>query len=112
MLSQKEKYQDEKVVSVTKALRAMFIKESDLSRKLKEGYVNDHLAKHYFDKLRQKHKMRSISLKNGMFKWKQSWVYVSTGKLHTKILKEVHNVPMVRHWDEKTTHMKLGKSFY
>jgi len=35
MLSQKEKYQDEKVVSVTKALRAMFIKESDLNRKTK-----------------------------------------------------------------------------
>ncbi len=63
MLSQKEKYQDEKVVSVTKALRAMFIKESDLNRKLKEGYVNDHLAKHYFDELRQKHKWEVFLLK-------------------------------------------------
>jgi hypothetical protein len=30
----------------------MFIKESNLNRELREGYVNDHLAQHYFDKLK------------------------------------------------------------
>jgi hypothetical protein len=38
-LNQKENYQDEKVVSITLALRAMFIKENILDRKWKEGYV-------------------------------------------------------------------------
>ncbi len=44
-LSQKEKYQDERVINATEALKAMFIRESNLDRKLREGYVNDHLAK-------------------------------------------------------------------
>jgi ribosomal protein S13 len=72
MLTQKKKYQDEKVINVTQALRAMLIGESDLDRRLKENYVNDHLAQHYFEGLRHKHKMRGIYLKDKLLKWKQS----------------------------------------
>jgi hypothetical protein len=90
----------------------MLIGESDLNRRLKESYVNDHLAQHYFEELRHKHKMKGISLKDKLFKWKQSRRYVPTGKLRIKVLEELHNVLMVKHQGEKNIHTKQGKSFY
>jgi hypothetical protein len=30
---------------------------------------------------------------DGLLKWKQSWVYVLKGKLHTKVMQEVHECP-------------------
>jgi hypothetical protein len=53
--------------------------------------------------------MRGIFLKDEL---KQSQMYMPTCKLHTKILEELHNVPMARHQGEKIIHTELGKSFY
>jgi hypothetical protein len=70
VLSWKEEYQNEKVVNITQALRTMFIGESNFNKKLRKGYVNDHLAQHFFDKIRHKCKMNDISLKDGLLKSK------------------------------------------
>ncbi len=72
VLSWKEEYQNERVVNVMQALRAKFVGESDLDRRLRESYVNDHLAQHYFIELRHKHKVRRNPFKDGLLKWKQS----------------------------------------
>jgi hypothetical protein len=71
-LSRKEDYQNERIVNVTQALRAKFVGESDLDRRLRESYVNDRLAQHYFNELRQKHKLRGNPFKDRLLKWKQS----------------------------------------
>jgi hypothetical protein len=34
------------------------------------------------------------------------------GKLRMKVMQEVHDVPMARHYGEKTTRELLGKTFY
>lgn len=68
-LNWKEEYQNEKVVNITQALKAMFIGETNLNRKFKEGYVNDRLAQHYFDELKHKCKMKCIFFKDGLLKW-------------------------------------------
>lgn len=44
VLSWKEEYQNEKVVNVTHVLKTMFIGESNFNKKLRKGYVIDHLA--------------------------------------------------------------------
>jgi hypothetical protein len=44
--------------------------------------------------------------------WKESWIYVLIGKLHTKIMQEKHDVPMVAHLGERTTIVAIGKRFY
>jgi hypothetical protein len=75
----------------------MFIGETNLNRKFKEGYVNDHLAQHYCDELKHKCKMRGIFLKDGLLKWKQFQMYVLVNKLCTKVLEEVHDVLMATH---------------
>jgi ribosomal protein S21 len=75
----------------------MLIGENDLDRRLREGYVNDPFAQHYFDELRQKRKVKNISLKDRLFKWKQSQVYVPSNNLHTKVLEEIHDILMVGH---------------
>jgi len=69
----------------------MFIGESNLKRKIQETYVENYLAQNYFS---------------------ESWVYVLEGKLHTKVMQEVHKSPMVGHHGEKTTMDLLGKTFY
>ncbi len=56
--------------------------------------------------------MKGITLLDGLFKWKQSRVYVSKGKLHMKVMQEVHDAPMVGHHGEKTTKELLGKTIY
>jgi len=44
----------------------MFIKESDLKRKIREAYVEDHLAQSYFNDIRQKQKVRGIAFLDGL----------------------------------------------
>lgn len=111
-LSWKEENQNEKVMNITQALITMFIGESDLNTKLREGYVNDHLALHYFDELRNKCKVKGIFLKDRLLKWKQSWMYVLVGKLCTKVLEQVHDILMARDQGEKTICIELGNFFY
>jgi len=48
----------------------MFVGESDLEKKLKDGYVGNHLPQSYFIELRNKRKLKIITLLNGVLKWK------------------------------------------
>jgi hypothetical protein len=36
--------------------------------------------------------VKVITLKKRLLKWKQSWIYVLAGKLHTKIMQKEHDV--------------------
>jgi hypothetical protein len=64
----------------------IFLGESNLERKIKEAYVVDHFAQHYFTKLLVKRKIKSITLKDGLLKWKWLQLYGPIGKLHIKIM--------------------------
>jgi hypothetical protein len=52
--------------------RAMFVGESNLVRKIRDVYVENHLAQSYFNDLHQKKKVRGITILDGLLKWKQS----------------------------------------
>jgi hypothetical protein len=64
----------------------IFVGESNLERKLKEAYVQNSFAKHYFAHLYAKGKVKGISLKEGLIKWKEYQIYVLAKKLHTKVI--------------------------
>jgi hypothetical protein len=84
---------------------------SNLKKKIRKVYVENCLVQSYFNDLRHK-KVRGMTLMGGLLKWKQSCVYVLKGKLHTKVMQEVHDVPMVGHHGEKTTRELLGKTIH
>jgi hypothetical protein len=73
----------------TQAFQTIFVDESDLERKLKDEYVKVHLAQSYFIELRNKRKVKSITLLDGLLKWKQYYLYVPKGKLCMKVMQEV-----------------------
>jgi hypothetical protein len=56
-------------------------------------------------------KVKTITLLNELPKWKQLCVYVVEGKLHMKVMQEMH-VSMARHHGEKTMKVILNKSLY
>jgi hypothetical protein len=56
-------------------------------------------------------KVKTIALLNELPKWKQLCVYVVEGKLHMKVMQEMH-VSMARHHGEKTMKVILNKSLY
>ncbi len=71
-LNRKEEFQVEKPSTKIQALRAIFQKESNLERNIKEAYMQDLLAQHHFKELREWRKVKGITLKEGLFKWKKS----------------------------------------
>jgi hypothetical protein len=70
----------------TQAFQTMFVGESDLERKLKDGYVGGHFAKSYFIELHNKRKVKIITHLDGLLKWKQYFLYVPKGKLCMKVM--------------------------
>ncbi len=56
--------------------------------------------------------MKGITLKEGLFKWKQSQIYVLVKKLCTKIMQKEHDVPIVGRHGERTSRVYVGKRFY
>jgi hypothetical protein len=74
--------------------------------------VQDPFIQHQFKDLREQKKVKGKTLKKGLCRWKQSRIYVLARKLHTKIIHEEHDVPMVGHYGERTTRMVVGKKFY
>jgi hypothetical protein len=74
--------------------------------------VEDRLAQNYFNDLHHKKKVKGITLLDGLLRWKQSRIYVPEGKLSTKVMQEVHDMPMAGHHGEKTTRELLEKTFY
>jgi hypothetical protein len=61
--------------------------------------------------LHKHQKVKDITLKEKLFKWKQSQIYVPIRKLHTKIMQKEHDVPMVGHHGERTTRVVMEKKF-
>jgi hypothetical protein len=59
-----------------------------------------------------KKKVKKITLLDGLFKWKQLQVYVPQEKLCTKVMQEVHDLPIVGHCEEKNMRATLSKIFY
>ncbi len=112
VLNRMEEYQRGMHWESIQILRTMFVEKSDIKRKIQKAYVEDCLAQSYFNDLRQKKKVKRITILDGLLKWKRSQVYVPEGKLHTKVMQEMHDVPMVEHCGEKTTRELLGKIFY
>jgi hypothetical protein len=60
----------------------MFVKESNLERKIWKAYVEDHLEQNYFKICVREEGERDHLLKH-LLKWEQSWVYMSEWKLCT-----------------------------
>ncbi len=62
----------------------IFVGESNLE--IKEAYVVDRFAQHYFIELWVKRKVKGITLEDGLIKWKWFQLYMPIGKLHIKIM--------------------------
>jgi hypothetical protein len=54
--------------------------------------------------------VKRITILDGLLRWKRSQDYVPEGKLHTKVMQEMHDVPMVEHCGEKTKKV-VGENF-
>jgi hypothetical protein len=62
----------EKPLTKIQTLKVIFQRESNLGKKIKEAYMQDPLAQHHFKKLHERRKVKGITLKKGLFKWKKS----------------------------------------
>jgi hypothetical protein len=111
-LNRMEEYQREMHWESTQVFWAMFVEENDIEMKIWKAYVEDRLAQSYFNDLHKKKKVKMITLLNGLLRWKQSQIYVLEGKLHTKVMLEMHDAPMAGHHGEKTKIELLGKTLY
>ncbi len=69
-LSRKEEFQVEKLPTETQPLRAIFQGENNFKWKIREAYVQDPFAQIYFKELWKWKKVKGISLKKGLLKWK------------------------------------------
>jgi hypothetical protein len=83
----------------TQVFQTTFVGESDLEGKLKNGYVGNHLTQFYFIELRNKRKVKRITLLNGLLEWKQYCLYVPKGKMCTKLMQEMQLCTMCLWWD-------------
>lgn len=88
-------------------LCAILIGEGNLKWNIKETYLQNASAHHYFIKLQNKRKVKGITLRE-LLKWKQFRIYVPTRNLHTKIMQEEHDMYVVKHHGEKTMTMAIG----
>jgi len=88
-------------------LCGIFIGESNLKQNIKETYLQNACAHHYFIKFQNKRKVKGSTLRE-LLKWKKSCIYAPIGNLHTKIMQEEHDMYVVRHHGEKTMTMAIG----
>ncbi len=68
-LSYKEEYNKKPSIKI-KYLQVIFVGKNIMERKIREAYVVDPLAQHYFMELQTKKKFRGISFKKGLIKLK------------------------------------------
>ncbi|KAL3688559.1 hypothetical protein R1sor_014868 [Riccia sorocarpa] len=107
-LSRKEEYMS----SSTQVLRLMYQGETDLERKIREGYMSDPTAREYLEKLRQGNKVAHFCLDIGLLKFKQSRIYVAMGKMRARLLKESHDLPLAGHKGAKSTLARVSKGYF
>jgi hypothetical protein len=69
-MNKKEELQVEKPPTKTQALKAIFQRENNFKQRIKEAYVQDLFAQRYFKKLREQKKVKNITLKEGLLRWK------------------------------------------
>jgi hypothetical protein len=69
--NRKEEFQVEKPLTKIQTLKAIFQKENNLRKKIKKSYMQDPLAQHHFKELHERRKVKGITLKEGLFKWKK-----------------------------------------
>jgi transposase InsO family protein len=74
--------------------------------------MKDLEAQKMLSDLRSGKKVRGIRLHGGMIKFKQSRLYVPSGKLRLTVLKEEHDNPLAGHRREKSTICLFSKRFY
>ena len=55
---------------------------------MREGYINYPETQKLLGELRKRKVLKEVKLVDGLFKYKQSWVYVPQGKLRLSVLKE------------------------
>ncbi len=92
-LNKKEEFQVEKPPTKTQALNAIFHGKGNFKWKIMEVNVQDSFVQHYFKELQKWKKVKNITLKERLFKWKHFLIYVPVGKLCTKIMQKKHDVP-------------------
>jgi hypothetical protein len=73
--------------------------------------MQESFDQHYFKELCKHWKVKGITLKEGLLKWKQSQIYVPIRRLHMRIMLKEHDVPMAGHHGEKATRMVIEKEF-
>ncbi len=73
-LSHKKEFQNDKLSTKMQTLCAIFIGESNLKHNIKETYLKNAFAHHYFIKLQNKRKVKGITLRK-LLKWKQFHIY-------------------------------------
>lgn len=78
----------------------MYVGEGDFARRIREAYMKDPEAQKMLSDLQSGKKIRGIWLHEGMIKFKQSRVYVPSGKLRLRMLKEEYNNRVVGHRGE------------
>jgi hypothetical protein len=100
-LSRKEEHRP----STTQILRMMYAGEGDLARKIREAYMKDPEAQKFLSDLRSGKKVKGIRLHEGLIKFKQTRVYVPSGKLRLTVLKEEHDNPLAGHRGGEIHHM-------
>ncbi len=60
----------EKPSTKIQALRAIFQRENNFERRTREAYVQDPLAQRYCKELWKWRKVKNITIKEGLLKWK------------------------------------------
>jgi len=90
----------------------MYASEGDLARWIRKAYMKDPETQKFLSDLRRGKKVKRIQLHEGLIKFKQTRVYVPSGKLRLTVLKGEHNNPLVGHRGEKSTICSISKRFY
>ena len=69
--------------------------------KIMEGYISYPEAQKLLGELPKGNKLTEVRLVDGLFKYKQSWVYAPQGKLTILAFKEKYHSPIAGHKGEK-----------
>ena len=98
-LSWWEEFQE---MSTIQTLWLMSTSEGNLWCKIREGYLNYLKVQRLLGELHKGKALKNIKLVDGLFKYKQSQVYVLQVKLRPLVLKEKYESPIVDHRERKT----------
>ena len=81
----------------------MFVDAGNLWCKIWEGYINYPEAQKLLGELRKIKVLEEVKLVDGLFKYKQSWVYVPQGKFRLSVLTVEYDSHIAAHKRKKKT---------